>query len=429
MKIAFIEPKASEANVYSKLHMPLLGPVYLGTILRDRGHEVTIYNEDIYRPDYSRLDADIIGISILTPTAKRGYEIAGMFPKEKVIIGGIHASLLPEEALGFARQVVVGEAESVIAGVVEGRIHDAVVQGEPVSDLDSLPQPDFSLIKGYGLRPLITPISTSRGCPFDCTFCSVTKIFGRKYRFRSSENIVKELLSRKTNTLFFCDDNFVAYPQRTHALLELMLKHKIPPWTCQVRCEVGRNDALLEMMAKAGCNAVCVGFESVNHKTLQAYKKRQSIEDIVNAIRSFRKRRIKIHGMFVLGSDADNENTVWDTLKFSLKQKIDTIQMTILTPFPGTKVYEELNGQGRIFSQDWDLYDGQHVVFKPKLLSARQLQLNVVRAYTKFYSLPKSIALLIKLRFRNAMFRFMGYRIVKEWVNRNNNMCWLAGKG
>jgi radical SAM superfamily enzyme YgiQ (UPF0313 family) len=133
--------------------------------------------------------------------------------------------------------------------------------------------------------------------------------------------------------------------------------------------------------------------------------------------------------MFVLGSDADNENTVWDTLKFSLKQKIDTIQMTILTPFPGTKVYEELNGQGRIFSQDWDLYDGQHVVFKPKLLSARQLQLNVVRAYTKFYSLPKSIALLIKLRFRNAMFRFMGYRIVKEWVNRNNNMCWLAGKG
>jgi radical SAM superfamily enzyme YgiQ (UPF0313 family) len=425
MKVVLIEPTQAEANVYSKLHMPLLGPIYLGTILRNRGHEVEIYNEDIYKPDYSGLNADLVGISILTSTAQRGYEIARKFPREKVIIGGVHASLLPQEAWQFARQVVVGEAEEVIAGVVEGSIKDAIVYGKPIQNLDSLPSPDFSLIKGYRLPSLIMPISTSRGCPFDCVFCSVTKMFGRKYRFRSAENVMEELLSRNTSSFFFCDDNFTAHPQRTAALLELILKHKIRNWACQVRCDAAKDDALLSLMARAGCSVVCVGFESVNMKTLEAYQKKQTIEDIINAIRSFRKKRIRIHGMFVLGSDNDNEKTIWDTLKFAIKQKIDTIQMMILTPVPGTKLHEELKKQKRIFSHDWNLYDGQHVVFTPKLLSAKQLQLNVARAYAKFYSLPKSISLLVSLRFRNAMFRFMGYRIVREWLRRNHNMHWL----
>lgn len=426
MKIVFIEPASTEANVYSKIGMPLLGPVYLGTILRDRGHNVEIYKEDICKPDYSKLDADLVGISILTSTAKRGYEIAGKFPKEKVIIGGVHASLMPEEALRFARQVVVGEAEEVIAGVVDGSIKDAVVHGKAIRDLDKLPFPDFSLIKGYRPVPLVMPISTSRGCPFDCTFCSVTKIFGREYRFRSAGNVMEELLSRKANSFFFCDDNFTAHPKRTRVLLELMLRHRIRRWSCQVRCDAAKDETLLALMARAGCNAACVGFESVNLRTLQAYHKKQSIEDIISAIRSFRKKKIKIHGMFVLGSDEDNEATVWDTLWFAIKQKIDTVQMMVLTPFPGTKVYEELDRQKRIFNRDWSLYDGQHVVFRPKLLSAKQLQLTVLKAYAKFYSLSRSFSLLARLHFRNAMFRFMGNMIIKEWKRHNRRMLWLT---
>ncbi|MFA4889412.1 MAG: radical SAM protein [Candidatus Omnitrophota bacterium] len=425
-KIVLIEPAAREANVYSKLHMPLLGPVYLGTILENLGHEVEIYNEEILKPDYSRLNADIIGISLLTSTAKRGYEIAAKFPKEKVIMGGVHVSLLPEEALQFCRQVVVGEAEEVIAGIVDGSIKEKIVLGAPVENLDSLPQPDFSLIKGYKQRPLIMPISTSRGCPFDCTFCSVTKLFGRKYRFRSAENVVQELSSRHAKSFFFCDDNFTANPKRTHHLLELMLKHKIRHWTCQVRCDVAKDERLLGLMADAGCMVACVGFESVNLKTLESYQKKQSLEDIIHAIKSFRKNKIKVHGMFVLGGDNDNVGTIWDTLKFALKQKIDTIQMMILTPLPGTKVHEDLSKEKRIFSRDWNLYDGQHVVFKPKLLSAKQLQVNITRAYTRFYSLSRLISLLAKLSFRNAMFNFMGWRIVKKWIGLNRKMPWLA---
>lgn len=426
MKIVLIEPAKKEANVYSKLHMPLLGPIYLGTILKNRGHEVEIYNEDILRPDYSRLDADLVGISILTSTARRGYEIARKFPKEKVIIGGVHASLLPQESLEFARQVVVGEAEEVIADIAEGRIREPIVYGKAIQNLDSLPFPDFSLIKGYKFPPLIMSISTSRGCPFDCTFCSVTKIFGRKYRFRSAENVLEELLTRNSGSFFFCDDNFSAYPKRTRHLLELMLKHKISRWSCQVRCDVTRDEALLGLMSRAGCTVACVGFESVNQKTLAAYQKRQSLDDIINAIQSFRRKHIKVHGMFVLGGDNDSENTVWDTLRFALKQKIDTIQMSILTPFPGTKVHEELDREKRIFSRDWSLYDGQHVVFRPKLLSARQLQLNVISAYTRFYSLSRSFSLLLKFRFHNAMFRFMGHAIIREWIAHNRKLSWLS---
>ncbi|MCX5714488.1 MAG: radical SAM protein [Candidatus Omnitrophica bacterium] len=425
MKIVLIEPCACEANVYSKIPMPLLGPVYLGTILKNRGHEVEIYNENIHAPDYASLKADVIGISILTPTAKRGYEIAKKFPKEKVIIGGVHASLLPSEALEYARQVVVGEAEDVIADVVEGRRLESVVQGRAVEDLDTLPNPDFSLIKGYRSSPLVMPISTSRGCPFDCSFCSVTKMFGREYRFRSAENIIKEMKSRKTKQFFICDDNFAAHPKRTRVLLGLMLKNKIRPWVCQVRCDVAKDNEILNLMARAGCSAVCVGFESVNPSTLAAFQKRQTVEEIVAAIRSFHKKKIKIHGMFVLGGEDDNKNTIWETLKFVIKQKIDTMQLTILTPFPGTKVYEELESQKRIFTKDWNLYDAQHIVFNPKLLSAHELQLNVLRAYTKFYSIRMAFYLLIKLRLRNAMFRFMGYAIVKEWIRLNCNRHWL----
>jgi radical SAM superfamily enzyme YgiQ (UPF0313 family) len=332
---------------------------------------------------------------------------------------------LPDEALQFARQVVVGEAEEVIADVVEGRNREPIVQGTRPQDLDSLPYPDFSLIKGYKASPIVMPISTSRGCPFDCIFCSVTKMFGREYRFRSAGNVMGEIESRNARSFFFCDDNFTAHPERTRALLGLMLERKVPSWSCQVRCDAAKDDELLDLMARAGCSVVCVGFESINRKTLQAYKKKQSVDDIIKSIRSFRRKKLRIHGMFVLGGDDDNEKTVWDTLKFAVKEKIDTIQMMILTPVPGTKLHEELTKDDRILSHDWSLYDGQHVVFKPKLISAKQLQMNVVRAYIRFYSLSKSLSLLIRMRFRNAMFRFIGYRIIHEWVRHNHKMHWL----
>jgi radical SAM superfamily enzyme YgiQ (UPF0313 family) len=426
MKIVFIEPRSSGANVYSKLPMPLLGPVYLGTILRDRGHEVEIYNEDFLAPDYSRLDADLIGISILTATAPRGYEIADLFPREKVIIGGVHASLLPEEALLHARQVVVGEAEDVIADVVEGRMREPVVHGRPIEDLDSLPFPDFALVKGFKPRIPIIPVSTSRGCPFDCSFCSVTKMFGRRYRFRSAENVMEELTRRGAHRYFFCDDNFTANPARTRKLLALIEASPIRGWICQIRCDVARDKELLAAMERAGCNVVCIGLESINKETLRSFGKRQSVRQIVHAIRSIHRRGIKIHGMFVLGGENDSLKTIWDTVRFATREKLDTLQISILTPFPGTRVYDYLEAQKRIFTKDWSLYDGHHIVFTPKLVSAKELQVTVMKAYRRYYSLTRTLYALAKWRFRNGFFRFMGYLIVRRWMAHNRRMSWLS---
>jgi len=425
MKIVLIEPRGSEANVYSDVPMPLLGPVYLGTILKNKGHEVEIYNEDIQMPDYSKIDADLIGVSILTSTSKRGYEIADKFPKEKVIIGGVHASLLPDEALKHARQVVIGEADLVIDDIVTGKITEPKVQGPPVTDLDKLPFPDFSLIKGLVGSPYTVPISTSRGCPFDCSFCSVTKLFGRRYRFRSAESIMKELKATPPGRVFFCDDNFTANPERLRKVLDMIIKNPVYKWSCQVRCEIARDDKLIHQMKKAGCTVVCIGFESINEKTLKSYDKKQTVKDIVEAIKSFHRRHIRIHGMFVLGGDDDTTQTIWETARFAIKQKIDTIQLMILTPFPGTKVYDDLEREKRIFTKDWKLYDGQHIVYKPKLISARELQANVVDAYLKFYSITRSIAWLLKLRLRNAAYTIMGYKIIHRWKKKHFQMNWL----
>lgn len=425
MKIILIEPRQTIANVYSRLRMPLLGPLYLGTILRNRGHQVEIYNENFFQPDYSRLDADVIGISILTPTAKRGYEIARKFPREKVIIGGVHASLLPEEALAFSRQVVTGEAEEVIADVVEGRLTGAIVHGRPVEDLDTLPIPDFSLIKG--LRSMVVqPVSTSRGCPFDCSFCSVTRVFGRKYRSRSPRSIVKELDSALSREVFFCDDNFCADRGRVKELALLMREAKRKfSWTCQARCDAAQDESLLRAMRDAGCSVVCVGMESVNERTLKSYDKRQNVQDIISAVRSFHRHRIKVHGMFVVGAEHDDAYTAGETFDFSQRYGLDTIQISILTPFPGTRVHEELSGEGRIFSRDWDLYDGQHAVFTPRKISPRELQTSVFRAYSDFYSLANSFFLLCKLRLRNGVLRLMGYSILREWNAANRGLAWL----
>lgn len=421
MKIVFIEPRSKETNVYSKLYMPLLGPVYLATILKKYGHKVDVINENIYQPDYKDIKADIICISILTPTANRGYEIAKKFPKDKVIMGGVHASLLPEEALNFSRQVVVGEAEEVIVDLVEGRLKDEIIYTKPIENLDKIPFADFSLIKGYNPKNRIIPVLTSRGCPFNCSFCSVTKLFGHKYRFRSPENVIKELKGLPSNNLFFCDDNFSASIPRAKDLLSKLIKEKYY-FTTQLRCDTTLD---LNLLSKAGCRNVCIGFESINSKTLEEYNKNQTVDDIISAIENFHKNKIRIHGMFVLGSDLDTKETILNTASFAIKNKIDTIQLMILTPFPGTKVYNIFKNENRIFTLDWNLYDGQHVVFKPKLLSPKELQIFVLKSYFKFYSVLNSFSLLLKLNLRNAFFRFMGYKILKEWNAKNYRLDWL----
>ena len=236
MKISLIEPKTPFFNFYSPvIHvLPLMGPLYLGTILKNNGHDVTIYNENMTDIDLNRIkESDVLGLSMMTSTAPRGYEIARKYkelnPKGRVLIGGSHATFLPEEAAEYADHVVTGEGEGLICDLVNYGSDERIIAGSPVENLDDLPYPDFSLMAGVKKRLKITPVSTSRGCPFDCTFCSVTAMFGRKYRFRSTESVMEEISRFKHRKMFFYDDNFDANKKRTRELLEKMIERKVTP--------------------------------------------------------------------------------------------------------------------------------------------------------------------------------------------------------
>jgi len=335
MKISLVEPKTPFYNFYSAVvkHLPLLGPIYLGTILKNDGHDVTVYNENIKDIDYSRLkDSDVLGISMITSTAPRGYDIAEKFrqlnPRGRVIIGGSHATFLPEEAVQYADHVVTGEGESVICDLVRDG-GDKIINGSPVENLDDLPFPDFSIVDGVDIskkRMPITPVSTSRGCPFNCTFCSVTAMFGRKYRHRSTESVIEEISRIKHRRIFFYDDNFDANKARIRDLLEKMIENKITPkWIAQVRADVAKDEELVALMSRANCSQLCIGFESLNPEVLKKYNKKQNPEDISFCIDMLHKYGIKVHGMFI----SDGYTDIYHRLG------IDSLQLCILVPILG----------------------------------------------------------------------------------------------
>ncbi len=454
MKITLIEPSAPDYHIFSMFRLPRLGLPILGTILKERGHRVNIYIEDLYPIDYTEAySSDLVGISSITSTAPRAYSIAERIKKKgiPVVMGGSHVTFLPEEALEYADYVVRGEGEETLLELLEslqekkpldnilglsyhqsdghwgegGNGHFSHNPPRPlISDLDVYPYPDFSLIKGIE-KVSSLPILASRGCPFNCSFCSVTKMFGRKYRFRNMENVIEEIVFRLNSFspagesppwFFFYDDNFTANPTRTKILLEELLRRGIKfSWTAQTRSDVVKDRELMNLMKKTNCQCLYIGFESVNPKTLELYNKRQLVDEIRQAIKVIHSFGIKIHGMFVLGSDEDDVKIVKNTSRFVKKNKIDTVQYLILTPIPGTEIYNQMKRENRLLSTEWNLYDGLHVVFQPIKMSAYQLQKEAMKAMRRFYSLFKSLTFLVKGKFYLAMIRFKGSLIIQKW--------------
>jgi radical SAM superfamily enzyme YgiQ (UPF0313 family) len=441
MKITLVEPRSADWHVFSDFPLPRLGLPIIGAILKERGHTVQIFCEDLSPIEYDVLfSSDIVGISTTTSTAPTAYKIASLLKERKipVVIGGVHATFRPEEALTYAPYCVRGEGEETILELVDALnnrknlseiaglsyIEDGQFHHNPqrplLCDLDTIPFPDLSIIKGVE-KMKITPIVTSRGCPFACSFCSVTPMFGRRYRMRSIESILDEISFRRPRSIFFYDDNFTAKPERTKELLEGMLKRDITPseWTAQTRTDIAKDRELLALMRKSNCLFVYIGFESVNPGTLKAYRKGQSLDEIKESIEQIHRYNIKIHGMFVLGSDQDTPETIQETVRFAKRYKIDSVQFLILTPLPGTKTFDELDKSGRIFTYDWSLYDGMHAVYEPKNMTPYQLQKGNIQALRSFYSLRAVLKLLFKLKFFNALLRYYGRRLSKRWEKKH----------
>ena len=441
-KILLIEPKPSAYNVYSAFYLPRLGLPLLGAILRKHGYEVDIYLQNKNNVPIRKIrEADLVGVTTTTSTSYKAYKMARLARSfgKPVILGGSHVTFKPEEALQHSDVVVRNEGEEATPKVVEALLNGGSLdnimgisfmkdgemvstQDAPfVSNLDALPFPDMGLIRGRG--KVNVSVQTSRGCPHKCTFCSVTPMFGHKYRFRSPENVVEELEMYKNQKIFFCDDNFTAIPSHTKNLLELMKRKKVElkRWTAQTRVEIARDDELLSLMRSTGCAYVYIGFESVNPRTLEKFNKKQDVDDIRYSIERYHQHGIGVHGMFVLGSDEDDLTTVRDTLRFANEMKIDSVQFLSLIPFPGTIIYTELESEKRIFTHDWRMYDGHHVVYTPKLMTSRQLQESSVKAMLDFYSFPNVIAQLINRNIRNLAIRFLGFYLLRKSLVYNRD--------
>jgi anaerobic magnesium-protoporphyrin IX monomethyl ester cyclase len=407
-RIVFIEPSGSKTNVFDNyMKLPLMGSLYLGTILDAAGYDVRIYNENIIgrKIDPFELHADVFCITALTVSANRAKFLASQIRKihkdAKIIMGGIHASLLPQEFVDVADHVVVNEAETIIVDLIEGKLTDKIVQGSKLEDLGSLPLVNYALLEGLDNIDSI-PIMTSRGCPFDCNFCAVTKVFGKKFRNISAERIVAEVENAmkhfKTRSFFFYDDNFTANHRRVEEFCDLIEKKKIKiTFAAQVRSDLARDPELVDRMAEAGLTWVFVGFESINDETLKAYHKSQTRADIEKAIATFHTYGVNVHGMFMFGDDYCTPASMDETTQFAIDNDIDTVQFMLLTPFPGTGCYDDIVKEGRLFHNDWDYFNGMFIVFEPKNMSAVRLLEETHKAYSRFYSMRRTLVGMFQL--------------------------------
>ena len=453
--VVLIEPKAPGKHVFSRYKLPRLGLPILGALIeRELGVSSRVYFQEVLRLDWDRiLSADLVGISTTTSTAPEAFKLARRIKGESdipVVMGGAHVTFLPEEALGEGVDFVVrGEGEETFLELLrhlsngDGDLSDidglsytegGVFRHNPdrrrVDDLSSLPWPDLSLIEGFE-KVRVVPIMTSRGCPHNCKFCSVTPMFGHRYRYRDSEDVLAELemLYEKNPkaVFFFYDDNFTASTSRAKELLGKMKERGITPrWTAQATVHVVEDEELMQLMKDTGCLFLYLGMESANPETLKSYRKEQTVEDIVHAVEVIHKYEIKVHGMFVLGSDEDDRAAIRETVRFAKKTGIDTVQFLILIPLPGTEFYTEMRREGRIIVDDWSKFSGHHVVYEPKLMSPFRLQKEVtVRAMGKFYSTWQCWKLGLLFRWKDMVIRIYAHRAVAKWKSRNRG--YIAG--
>jgi radical SAM superfamily enzyme YgiQ (UPF0313 family) len=442
-QVVLIEPKAPERHVFSRWKLPRLGLVILATRLKQAGYDVKVFIEEVAPVDFDALfSADLVGVSTTTSTAPRAYEFARAARRAgiPVVMGGSHVTFMADESLEHCDYVLRGEADDLIVEFVRRlgagedletmpslsrRVGGRVVHNPPPGgcvDVETLPEPDFGLIHGYTeslTAATVLPVQTSRGCPFDCNFCSVTRMFGRSYRFQSTEKVMVQLRRLRGRRLFFYDDNFTANRARAKELCRAMIREKLDlDWSAQVRCDAASDPELLDLMAKAGCFYVYVGIESASPAALEGFNKHQSVGDIERAIREFRRRGIRIHGMFIFGADEDTPETLRETVRFARRQGIASAQFMILVPLPGTPVFSQMEREGRILSRDWSLYDAHHVVFRPKRMSPLELQVEAIKAFGAFYTLGSAIRRLVRFDWFTLIVKLWGYSISRERLRR-----------
>lgn len=350
--------------------------------------ETRIVDEDVEPVDFDT-DADLVGISFMTFNAPRAYEIADRFRKEQgkpVILGGYHPTFMPEEAIEHADSICIGEAERNVPRMIEdfraGRLAPSY-ETDGV-DLKGLPVPDRRLLRTSAYATA-DAVQATRGCRNRCTFCSITSFFKHQFRARPVDEVIAELegLGR---VLLFADDNIIgsrAYAQELFARMIPLGKR----WFSQCGIRIAYDPELLRLAFDSGCRGLFVGLESLSQANLRDWKKSfNRAGEYVRAIERIHAAGIGVCAGIVFGMDGDTPEVFEKTLDFLDEARVDALQATILTPFPGTPLFDEMEKQGRIVDRDWSKYDFRHVVFEPRQMSRETLADGHAWVLTQFYS-------------------------------------------
>lgn len=427
MKILLLNPSINEVSKNKKRRgfLPPLNLLIIASLTPDY-FKVKIVDENVEDINLEE-KADLVGITCMTPAAPRAYYYAQEFKKRgaKVVIGGIHASALPEEALQYADSVCIGEAEAywdeLLKDFLKGNLKN-VYQ----------PSPDY-FKKEFSTPPLkrelidqrkyLFPdsLQTTRGCPYNCAFCSVTKFFGNKFRFRKIEEILAEISNFKNKKVVFVDDNIIGNKNRAKKLFQSLIPFRIK-WFSQSSIDIADDEELLKLAKLSGCTALFIGFESLVKENLEAVGKKINISrKFEEAIKKLHSYKIYLTGAFIFGFDTDDEGIVKRTIEFAKKMKLEVAQFGILTPFPGTQIFKKLKEENRIFDFNWRNYDIAHVVFKPLNFTPEKLQEKFIWAYRNFYSI---FSIIKRLGFFKKYYRYLlliNLAFRKAFRKRENN--------
>lgn len=410
MNITFITPasKLRRLKVYQMgQHMygtrdSITGPLILAGICKEAGHHVEAYEEFNGSFDLEPLieKTDVLCLYTMTSTAPCAYELADLFHEKghaRVLIGGMHASAMPEEAARHADQVLVGEGEKTILDVVEGRITDKVVHCEPICDLDSIPWPDYSVLK----TPVeAADIITSRGCTNLCAFCTTSRMFA-PYRKRSVNSVIAEIKHYRDlgfEYMNFEDDNFTADPERVKEICRRMIDENLQFKETFFfgRTDMANDPEMLDLLAAAHCTWVLIGIESLNQESLDAINKCQDLEDIQRAGEACRDHGIHLIASLVVGLDTDSPDDLERGVEFANSIEASKLQPAILTPFPGTATEKQYSEEGRMLfgaDEDWEAFDMMNATFQPRHWSPWGLQMQFFTSAEQFYNVKQGIEL------------------------------------
>src|SRR4030043_457101 len=395
MKKKLIAPHEQREDTISspfklqRVNLPLLAA------LTPPGHTMTIV-EEAFAPDDINQDVDLVGITVLTELAPRALHGGDTYRQKavKVVMGGIHPTVLPDEALEHADAVVVGEAEGVwprlVSDAASGQMQRIYRAGK-LTDLQGLPKPRRDLLPGtkyQGFTRIPIGVETSRGCPYDCEFCCIGQTLGRQYRVRPVQDVIAEIESIDSPHLFFVDDALALNRNAAKKLFTEMIPLR-RLWLGQGTRSLAEDVELLRFRLRSGCLGLLIGFESVQRATQNEVKKIKNLRiDFYEAMRRFHDEGFGILGAFVLGFDYENKDVFDQTLEFIMRTRMDCVELRILTPFPGTRLYERLLSEGRLFVRDWWLrgYPPDTLLFQPRGMTADELINGFARLNRQAYS-------------------------------------------